>query len=201
MPDAGESETVSILLDADASDAERLERLLPLVYPQLRAAAERALGEERPDHTLQATALVHEAYLRLVGPRRVPWANRAHFYAAAAEAMRRVLLDHAKSRGRQKRGSGTAPARLDDVADLARADSRTILALDDALRRLEDVEPEAASVTRFRFYAGLSVAQTAEAMGVSPRQVNRLWAYARAWLFRSLESESDDAPASGGHPG
>ena len=175
-----------MMLDEDLDDAARLQRLLPLVYGQLHAVAELALAEESAGHTLQATALVHEAYLRLVGERRVAWANRAHFYTAAAEAMRRVLLDHARAKGRIKRGGDRSKAPLTDVADLARADIGTIAALDDALRRLENEDRAAAAVVRLRFYAGLSVDHTASAMGISPRQADRLWAYARAWLYRAL---------------
>lgn len=173
---------------AQAADGNEVaaNELLPLVYAQLRAVAQQRMAGERAGHTLQATALVHEAYLKLVGPRDVPWQNQAHFYSAAAEAMRRILIDHAKSRGRQKRGGDKSCVAL-DVADLAAAaDSEQILALDEAVCRLEEQEPEAANVVRLRFYAGLSVDQTAEALGLSPRTVDRRWTFARAWLFREL---------------
>lgn len=172
--------------------------VVPLIYDQLRAAAQLNLSNERVGHTLSATALVHEAYLKLVGPREVPWANQAHFYATAAEAMRRVLLDHAKARGRMKRGGldGRPARRVDfsSVADLAAVDnSEEILSFDAALRRLEAESAEAARVVQLRFFAGLSVEQTAAAMGVSDRTVNRLWTFARAWLHRALgESELKD---------
>jgi RNA polymerase sigma factor (TIGR02999 family) len=187
MADA--NETVTILLNDAASDAERLERLLPLVYGQLRATAQQALAAERPDHTLQATALVHEAYLRLVGDREIPWTGRAHFYAAAAEAMRRILLDHAKARGRVKRGGDREKLALSSVLDLARENSSEIVRFDDAFRRLEGESPEGAAVVRLRFYAGLSVEQTAEALGLSVSTVNRRWAFARSWLQLELERE------------
>jgi RNA polymerase sigma factor (TIGR02999 family) len=135
------SQTLSILLDESQSDDDRVARLLPLVYDQLRAVAERALAAERSDHTLQATALVHEAYLRLVGDRDVHWSSKAHFYVAAAEAMRRILIDHARSRGRVKRGSGRARLELTNVADLATADSSEILGFDAHFRRLESELP------------------------------------------------------------
>jgi len=186
---AGEPETVTILLNDAASDDERLERLLPLVYEQLRATAQRALAAERPDHTLQATALVHEAYLRLVGEREIPWSGRAHFYAAAAEAMRRILLDHAKARGRVKRGGGREKLALASVLDLAREDSAEIVRFDEAFRRLEEESPEAASVVRLRFFAGLSVEQTAEALGLSVSTANRRWSFARSWLQLELQDE------------
>lgn len=180
---------------AAGGDRAAADQLLPLVYEQLRQAAQLNLSNERAGHTLTATALVHEAYLKLVGPREVPWAGQAHFYAAAAEAMRRVLLDHAKARGREKRGGvdGRPARRVDfaSVADLAVADnSDEILSFDAAMRRLEAESAEAARVVQLRFFAGLSVEQTAKAMAVSDRTVNRLWTFARAWLHRALGESS-----------
>ncbi len=186
------SQTLSILLDKSQSDADRVANLLPLVYDQLRAIAERALSAERPDHTLQATALVHEVYLRLVGDRVVPWSSKAHFYVAAAEAMRRILIDHARSRGRAKRGGGRAKLSLASVADLAVSDSSEIMGFDEVFRRLESEEPDAAAVLRLRFYAGLTIDQTAEALGVSSKTVDRRWAFARAWLFRAMRDLPED---------
>ena len=173
--------------DLDAS--RRIERLLPLVYGQLRAVAERALAAERPGHMLQATALVHEAYLKLVDGREVPWANRAHFYTAAAEAMRQILLDHARAAGRVKRGGGRPVQALTDVAALATGDSDELVRFDEAFRRLEAESPDAAAVVRLRFYSGLSVEHTAAALGVSSSSVDRRWAFARAWLYRRLRVE------------
>lgn len=173
-------------------DTVAAEQLLPLVYAQLRRAAQQRMGSERDDHTLSATALVHEAYLKLVGPRQVPWAGRGHFYTAAAEAMRQILLDHARSRGREKRGGDRQRQALDfrSVADLAqRGNPEEIIALDEALRRLEQERPRVAQVVQFRFYAGLSVDATAEALGVSPRTVDLDWAFARAWLYRRLSPD------------
>lgn len=182
-------EDATILLNAAASgDQAAADRLLPLVYDQLRRAAELRMAGERVDHTLSATAMVHEAYLKLVGTRQIPWAGRGHFYAAAAEAMRRILVDHA--RARRARGGGAA--RLEDIGDvgaLAAADSEQILAVDAALARLESEDPEAAAVVRLRFYAGLSMDQVAEALNISPRTAARLWTYARAVLFQLLSSE------------
>ena len=184
--DPSSSRTISILLDTSQSDSDRLANLLPLVYDQLRAIAERAMSSERPDHTLQATALVHEAYLKLVGDRNLPWSNKAHFYVAAAEAMRRILVDHARSQGRAKRGGGRAKLSLSSVADLAAGNSSEILGFDELFRRLESELPEAADVVRLRFYAGLTIDQTAEALGVSSNTVDRRWSFARAWLFRAM---------------
>ena len=173
---------------AAAGDAAAADRLLPLVYEQLRKAAQLQMAGEREDHTLSATAVVHEAYLKLVGPREVPWAGRAHFYAAAAQAMRQVLLDHAKGRARVKRGGPGKP--VADLADLACRESDEIVGFDEAFRRLEVESPDGAAVARLRFYAGLSIEQTAAALGLSTSTVDRRWAFARAWLFRRLHGTS-----------
>lgn len=165
--------------------------LLEQVYEQLRGLAQLRLSQERPGHTLQATALVHEVYLRLARGNPGAFASRGQFFHAAAEAMRRILIEHARARGRQKRGGGAARLPLSNVLDLAQAsDPSEILALDDAICRLEEQMPEAAAVVRLRFFAGLSVQETAEALGVSPRTVDREWTYARAWLFRQLAEPS-----------
>jgi RNA polymerase sigma factor (TIGR02999 family) len=187
MADASDArEDATELLSAAArGDVRAADRLLPLVYEQLRRAAQLDLARERADQTLSATALVHEAYLKLIGPRDLPWANRAHFYAAAAEAMRRILLDHARARGRRE-GARVPLDQVRDVASLADAGSERILAVDEALERLAADDPEAAAIVRLRFYAGLSVEAAAEATGVSPRTAARLWTYARAALYRDL---------------
>ncbi len=195
------SDSVTILLNDAQTPAQRIQDLLPLVYAQLRAAAQNHLSSERPNHTLSATALVHEAYLKLCGPRDIPWANRAHFYAAAAQAMRQVLLDHAKARLAAKRGGGggggegspesarRAAVALTSLPDPA-SDSQSagFLILDDAISRLEGVDQEAAAVVRLRYFAGLSVDQTASALGVSAPSVKRSWAFARGWLKEAIES-------------
>ncbi|MBX3406616.1 MAG: sigma-70 family RNA polymerase sigma factor [Phycisphaeraceae bacterium] len=187
------ADATMLMAQAAAGDRAAADALLPLVYEQLRRAAQMAMAGERSDHTLSATALVHEAYLKLAGPRKVPWTGRAHFYAAAAEAMRRVLLDHAKARGREKRGGedGRAARRIAfaSVGELAAAESEEIVAFDVALCRLEAESADAARVIRLRFYAGLSVEQTAQAMDVSERTVNRLWTFARAWLHRAVRDD------------
>lgn len=164
--------------------------LLPQVYEELRILARYRMAQESVEHTLQATALVHEAYMRLAGPQG--FVNRAHFFKAAANAMRNILVEHARGKGRLKRG-GPQQRRVPlNVLDLAHLpDPEQILALDDAVQRLEQETPIAASVVRLRFYAGLSIDETAEALGVSPRTVNREWTYARAWLFRLLDDRSE----------
>ncbi len=169
--------------------------LVGRVYEQLRAIAQLEMNQERPGHTLQATALVHEAYLRLAGA-SVQWSGPGAFYHAAAEAMRRILIEHARAKGRVKRGGGVArvPLAVDDLA--AREDAAEIEAVDRAFRRLEERDSDAAAVVRLRFYAGLSVEQTAAALGLSVRTVAREWTYARAILQTELEAlaAEEDVP-------
>ncbi len=198
----------TLLMNAAAgSDAAALDRLLPLVYEQLRRAARAELAGERAGHTLSATALVHEAYLKLVGPRDVPWNGRAHFYSAAAEAMRRILIDHAKTRGRVKRGGGLAQFELDEDLSLSitgrdpehehASGGPDYVALDEAICRLSERDPRMGQVVRLRFYAGLGIAETALALGISERTVKNDWAFARAWLARELEAgEPGGAPSA-----
>jgi RNA polymerase sigma factor (TIGR02999 family) len=189
-PSSGNAEdTVQLMAAAAGGDRAAADRLLPLVYQQLHRAAQVQMASERGDHTLSATGLVHEAYLKLAGPREVPWANRAHFYAAAAQAMRRILIDHARSPGIRRRKSGPL-SEISDVAALAVSDPEQIVAVDAAFARLESEEPDAAAVVRLRFYAGLTVEDTAEALGLSPRTAARLWNYARAVLYRALTEAS-----------
>jgi RNA polymerase sigma factor (TIGR02999 family) len=182
-----------VLRQVSDGDQAAAADLLPLVYDQLRALAHQRMMQERSGHTLQATALVHEAFMKLVGPREIPWAGKSHFYAAAAEAMRRILVDHARSRHCEKRG-GKGGRVLLNVLDLANTEnSKEILALDEALCRLEQQEPDVGEVVRLRFFAGLSVDQTAESLGISPRTVDRRWKLARAWLFRELHQDDSIA--------
>jgi len=193
MTSDADSKTRSLLTDDSKDVARRAELLLPLVYDQLRAEAQAYLRRERADHTLQATALVHEAYLKLVGPRDLPWKNRAHFYAAAAEAMRRILLDHARSRAAAKRGGPEAKRAALELVSLpdpeSERESAGFLILDEAVARLESVDPAAAAVVRLRYYAGLDVDQTAAALDSSPATVKRTWAFARAWLKDVIEND------------
>lgn len=183
---------VTKLMHAAADgDKSAAKRLLPLVYDQLRKAAQLALAGERVGHTLSATALVHEAYLKLAGPRDVPWSNRGHFYAAAAEAMRRILVDYARARGRLKRGPSPcslrdAPVLLSVAELISDTHADNIVRLDEAVRRLEAEDPDVAQIVRLRFYAGLSAEEAAAALGKSPSTVDRDWAWARAWLYREL---------------
>lgn len=187
MPDSP-SDEITRLLQADPGTDGSADRLLELVYDQLWQIARQRMKGERVEHTLQATALVHEAYLRLVGTPNLGWANRAHFFSAAAEAMRRILIEHARSRGRVKRGGAGGRAKLPlSVVDLAvESDLEEILSVDEAVRRLEETDAELCQVVRLRFYAGLSEEETAQALGVSDRTIRRQWTLAKAWLRREL---------------
>jgi len=179
--------TVSRLLSgARQGDPRAAAELFPLIYAELRNLARQRMSNERAGHTLQPTALVHEAYLKLLGGDKAQWASRKQFFFAAAEAMRQILIDHARARAGLKRGGGKKRVALNSV-DLAIDEQiPEILALDEAISRLEKVSPDVAAVVRLRFYAGLSVEETAEALGISPRTVKREWTYARARLFREL---------------
>ena len=173
---------------------EAVDRLIPLVYAELRTMAEAHLRHERPDHTLQATALVHETYLRLLGDSYPNWTDRRHFFHAAGEAMRRLLIEHARKRGRVKRGGHQIRVSLSTVNLAVEQDPEEVLILDDAIRRLKDVDPSAAEVVTLRFFAGLSVAETAATLDVSEATVKRQWAFARAWLFNALGGPAGQRP-------
>lgn len=188
-----------LLHDIAAGDQHAAAQLVDAVYAQLRAAAQREMAHERPNHTLSATALVHEAYVKIAGPREVPWANRAHFYAAAAEAMRRILLDSAKRRKRAKRGGGAVAMSLDAGLIDVRAGKATSpdagddaidpVALDAAIEQLAQQDPRAAQIVRLKYYAGLEIAHVAQAMGISERTVKNDWTFARAWLAKALDEQ------------
>jgi RNA polymerase sigma-70 factor, ECF subfamily len=163
-----------------------LEELLPLVQQELRRLARRYMFGERPGHTLQATALVNEAYLRLVNSRQVNWQNRAHFFAISAQLMRRILVDAARARGYQKRGGGVAKVTLDERLMGPEEKGKDLVALDDALKTLAGVDPRMSQVVEMRFFGGLSVEETAEVLKVSPDTVLRDWKLARTWLAREM---------------
>ncbi len=190
MSDEASSQEVTRLLQAaGGADHAAADQLLTLVYDQLRKIAQQRMGEERAGHTLQATALVHEAYMRLVGNQEVRWDGRAHFFAAAAEAMRKILIDHARKKGTAKRGGGLR--NISGVLDLASEEKICdALALDELISRLEKEDAKIAAVVRLRFYAGLSIQETAEVLGVSERTIKRDWTYARTWLADAWRSES-----------
>lgn len=181
------ADVTQILSAIEAGDPKAAAQLLPLVYDELRKLAAARMAEERADHTLQPTALVHEAYLRLVGgdPGR-QWNGRGHFFAAAAEAMRRILINRAREGGRLKRGGSYRRVELDGMADPFAATPDDLLDLDDALEKLAASYPQAAELVKLRFFAGLSIPEAAASIGVPPRSADRLWAFARAWLIESL---------------
>lgn len=192
-PDAA----VTRILRDIGRDPDAANELLPIVYDQLRDIARRRMSGERPDHTLDATALVNEAFVRLIGSEPVTWEDRSHFYAAAAQAMRRILIDHARRRNADKRGGGKGRLPL-DVVDLASSDDPAlVLAIDEALNTLEHEDPRAASIVRLRFFAGLDVEEVARALDLSERTVLRDWAFARARLFE-LMSDSQPEPSGDG---
>jgi RNA polymerase sigma factor (TIGR02999 family) len=184
--DSDDRHTVTRLLQEGAGgQADSLARLLPLVYRELRALAASRLRGERPNHTLQPTALVHEAYMRLVD-QQAPWQNRAHFFAVAAQAMRRVIIDYARTEQAAKRGGRKARVTLDDAMSMTDGPQVDVLALDQALERLAALDPRAAQIVELRFFAGLDVDETSEALGLSPATIKREWATAKAWLKRAL---------------
>jgi RNA polymerase sigma factor (TIGR02999 family) len=179
---------VTRLLDAAAAgEPHAAAELLPLVYAELRRLAAARMAAERADHTLDATALVHEAYLRLVAPDTpARWDGRAHFFAAAAEAMRRILIDQARRTAAARHGGGRARRDLNHVAVAAPEPAADLLAVDEALARFEQIDPDKATLVKLRYFAGLTVPQAAEALGIAPSTADRHWAYARAWLHAEL---------------
>lgn len=185
MPD----DVTRLLQEWRNGSREALDRLIPLVYAELRAQAARYMAKERGNRTLQTTALVHEAYVKLVDQRSVEWQNRAHFFGIAAQLMRRILVDDARHRRRNKRGGGVVPENLDDLAVAAPAlgvDAIDALALDRALQELEKLDPEQARLVELRFFGGLTLEETATVLDVSPATVKREWAIAKGWLYRAL---------------
>ena len=183
MPD----ESITRLLQSwSAGDAQAAERVLPLVYDELRRIASRQLSQERSGHTLQATAIVNEAYLRLEGQHGLRWPSRGHFFAFAAHLIRRVLVDHARHHNRDKRGGGLAHVTLEEMADLSLERNPDLVALDEALTALEKIDPRKAAVVEMRFFAGLDVEETAAQLEVSPETVGRDWRRAKAWLYDRL---------------
>ena len=187
MPADGEATRLLVMLrEKGAARGSATDRLAELLYPELRQIAARLMRRERDGHTLQPTAVVHEAFLRLVGDGAIDWQDRAHFLGIAARVMRRILVDHARRRAATKRGAGQACVTLDDGL-LARSDPAFgMLALDDVLRRLADLDPRAAQVAELRVFGGMTVREAAAELGVSPRTVNNDWTMARLWLAREL---------------
>jgi RNA polymerase sigma factor (TIGR02999 family) len=178
-----------LLLDWRNGDQTALDRLMPLVYEELRRMANHYMRNERRGHTLQTSALVNEAYLRLVDHENIEWQNRAHFFGVAAQAMRRILVDHARSRNYQKRGGGAQQVSLDEAMTLAGDRAAELIALDDALQELAKMDERKSRVVELRYFGGLSLEETAEALGVSIPTVTRDWNTAKAWLMREMTRE------------
>jgi RNA polymerase sigma-70 factor (ECF subfamily) len=186
MPDSSNADTTKLLRAWAEGDSEALHELTPRVYRELRKMAAHLLNNERPGYTLQSSDLVHEVYLRLVNAREVDWQHRAHFFAVSATLMRRILLDRARRRVAAKRGGKAQPLDLDDTIDIAQVQAREVVALDDALNTLAEVDPRKARIVELRFFGGLSVKETAEVVKVSSDTVMRDWKLARAWLLTEL---------------
>jgi RNA polymerase sigma factor (TIGR02999 family) len=184
------NDVTRILAAIEQGDPQAAEQLLPLVYDELRKLAAQRLAQEKPGQTLQATALVHDAYVRLVDVTVIPrWNSRGHFFAAAAEAMRRILVDNARRRRRPKHGGDRRRVDLDEAADAIASPAEDLLALDEALEKLAAADPVSADLVKLRFFAGLPLDEAAQSLGIPPRTADRRWAYARAWLHRAMLGE------------
>lgn len=185
-----------LLIAWSDGDQSALEKLTPLVHSELHRLARRYMAQEGQGHTLQATALVNEAYLRLIDWKAVRWQNRAHFFGVSANLMRRILVDYARSRNYQKRGGGARKVPLDEAAVVSEDRAPDFVALDDALNTLAEVDPRKSKIVELRFFGGLSVEETAEVLKISPRTVMREWSLAQAWLYREMcQEEKDEAEA------
>ena len=185
-----------ILSQIQSGDPSAAEQLLPLVYEELRKLAGARLAQEKPGQTLEATALVHEAYLRLVGDEPTPWDSRGHFFAAAAEAMRRILIDRARQKRRPKHGGQRRRVNLDEVSASTEQPADDLLALDEALEALTAVAPRKGELVKLRFYAGLTIPEAAAALGISEATAQRDWTYARTWLYCRLADDPPSEPST-----
>ena len=186
MTDVQTVRVTRLLLEVSEGNSEAVEQLLPLIYDELRRLAGGYLRRERPGHTLQATAVVHEAYLRLVDQTRVQWQNRAHFFGVAAHLMRRILVDYARNHTAHKRGGRAERVSLDNEIIASAERSAEVVAVDDALQSLAEVDPLKSRIVELRFFGGLSIEETAEVLNTSPATVNRQWRMAKAWLYGQL---------------
>ena len=185
--DASSQSVSHLLLRWSDGDSAALDQLMPLVYRELRRMASRYMRQQPTGHTLQTTALIHEAYLRLIGPEEKRWENRAHFFGVAAQAMRHILIDHARTQSRDKRGGGAGAVPLDDVLTICTERSAELVALDDALTELAKLDARQSKVVELRFFGGLTEEEIAEVLKVSPRTVSSDWSLARSWLLRELD--------------
>lgn len=186
MPSISPQEVTQLLADWGRGDKSAFDKLFPLVHQELRRIAQRQMNHERPGHTLQATALVNEAYLKLAGNEGFEWRDRAHFYAVCAQVMRHVLIDHARAHARDKRGGGAVQVSLNDAIALGEQRAEELVALDEALRSLEHLDPQKGRIVEMRYFGGLSIEETAEVLDISPRTVRREWRRAKAWLYRMI---------------
>lgn len=177
-----------LLADWGSGDKAALEELMPLVYQELHRLAAYYLRRERQEHTLQATALINEAYMKIIDQRSVNWQNRAHFFGVAAQLMRRILVDHARSHLYAKRGGGAQKLTLDEALALPQQErDLDLVALDDALCKLEEIDPKQSKIIELRFFGGLTIEETAEVLGISPATVKREWAWAKTWLYNEIK--------------
>jgi RNA polymerase sigma factor (TIGR02999 family) len=193
MKEPSPKQVTELLVAWGNGDPHALEELMPLVYRELRRLAHGRLGRERPDHTLQTTALVHEAYLRLVDQQEANWQNRTQFFAVAAQMMRRILVDYARARQYGKRGGGAQNVELDEAMVVSRDRAAAVVALDELLMSLAELDPRMSRVVELRFFGGLSVEETAEILRISPGTVKRDWTLAKAWLQREMTQGGPDA--------
>lgn len=184
--ESGQADVTQLLVSWGNGDQQALEQLIPLVYSELRRLADRYVRRERQGHTLQSTALVHEAWMKLIDQRNVRWQNRAHFFGVAAQMIRRILVDYARNRHAEKRGGHAFKLSLDDAIEVPKQRDLDLVALDDALDSLSQVDPQQGRIVELRFFAGLSIEETAEALRISPATVKRDWVVAKAWLYREM---------------
>ena len=179
-------EVTQLLIQWSNGDKAALDKLMPLIYRELRQLARHYMSRERPGHTLQTTALVNEAYMRLVNRKGVHWQNRAHFFAIAAQLMRSILVDHARSHAYAKRGGGAHKIALDDAMAVSQQRAADVVALDDALKRLAEIDPQQSRIVELKFFGGLTIEETAEVLGLSPATIKREWSTAKAWLYHEV---------------
>jgi RNA polymerase sigma-70 factor (ECF subfamily) len=192
QPNPSPHELTQLLIDCSSGSQAAYEQLFPLVYEELRRLAHRYMRRERPGHTLQTTAVVHEAYLRLIDQKHVQWQNRVHFFSIAAQMMRRILITHAQSHAYAKRGGGAPNVSLDEAATLSHERAGELLALDEALKGLSVIDPRRSQVVELRFFGGLNNEEIAEVLKISPNTVTRDWNVAKAWLYREMCKEQED---------
>ena len=193
MPGQTPGEVTQLLIEWRNGDRDSLDRLIPLVYDELRLIAGRFLRHERPSHTLQSTALVHEAFLRLVDQTRTDWQSRAHFFGVAATVIRNILVDHARARQTAKRGGPMPALSLDDAVAFPQGSDFELIAVDDALLSLSRFDPQQSRIVELRFFAGLSIEETAEVLGISASTVKRDWILAKAWIYHTLSNTGSSA--------